>query len=106
MYLGTVARCAQLVWIQAGPPTDCIYRVPTSVDGFYITSRPQVQQSANHQVHVLLDFAYLSYATSNDRWNNTSVSSHASHPDTLLVRMGSVSHVKWAASVRAYQSKR
>lgn len=105
-WTGIMARRTELVRVSTSAATHCVHHLPARLGDFYASVRPQIQQSSNHQIHVLLDVAYISDAAFDDCRHNAVVCGAAPEPVSLLVRMGIADMAERIIALRTDQSER
>lgn len=105
LILGTLARSPELVWFQISFTSHSIYNLSTRLGYIHPAIGSQVQQSSNHQIHVISNISYFLNAASYDCWHNAIVSRTEAKSITILVRMGSSDNAKWIVIIRTYESQ-
>lgn len=77
-----------MVWVPFSAAIDCIHHMSARLGDFYASVRPQIQQSTNYKIHVVLDVTHIPHAALNDRRHHTIVRRIATQSLPVLVRMG------------------
>lgn len=101
-----MARRTELVWVSFSIAIDCVHHLSARLGDLYASVRPQIQQSADHQIHVVPDVAHISDAAPDDRRHNANLCRAAAKPHSILVRMGSTDMAQRSIALRIDQSER
>lgn len=95
-----MARRTELVWVPFSASTDCFHHMSARLGDFYASVRPQIQQSTNHQIHVVLDVTHIPHAALDDCRHHTIVCRIATQSLSVLVRMGFADMAERFAALR------
>lgn len=74
-----------MVRFQISFTSHSIHHLSTSLGYIYPAVGPQIQQSSNHQIHVVSNITHLLNVTSYDCWHNAIVSSAEAEFVTMYV---------------------
>jgi len=84
---GTVAGKTELGWLENAAHVFGVHRVPSAVDHFHPAAVAQLQQGANHQVHVVPDVARVPDASAADGGHHAVLQGGPAKSVPLLVRV-------------------